>query len=73
MSESVVDLSVGGVSLKTSVSTLRSKPGTMLDAMFSGQYEMVRDAGGGVFVDRHGALFEHVLSHLRDEDVCSFG
>ena len=67
--ESKVELNIGGTSFTTSVSTLRNKPGTMLDAMFSGRYPLIRGADGGVFIDRDGAHFGHVLSYLRDGDV----
>ena len=68
--ENVVDMSVGGVSFKTSVSTLRSKPGTMLDAMFSGRYEMFRDEGDRLFVDRDGALFIVMCCHICKMGMC---
>lgn len=67
--ESQVELNVGGTSFTTSVSTLRHKPGTMLDAMFSGRYPLVRGTDGRVFIDRDGSHFGHVLSYLRDGDV----
>ena len=35
-----VELDVGGVRHVTSVATLRSRPGSMLDAMFSGWYNI---------------------------------
>jgi hypothetical protein len=38
--DEVVNLNVGGVNYTTCVSTLRSKPSTFLDAMFSGRYEL---------------------------------
>ena len=66
---SQVVLSVGGRRFHTSTATLRSKPGTMLAAMFSGRYGMERDDDGSVFIDRDGRYFEHVLSFLRDDDM----
>lgn len=38
----------------------------MLEAMFSGRHEVVREADGSVFIDRDGVLFEHVLAFLRN-------
>ena len=67
--DSQVVLSVGGRRFHTSTAMLRSKPGTMLAAMFSGRYGMERDDDGSVFIDRDGRYFQHVLSFLRDDDV----
>ena len=38
----------------TSVSTLRSRPGSMLDAMFSGRHAVIEEEGS-VFLDRDGS------------------
>ena len=62
-----VVLDVGGHLYPTSVATLRSKPTTMLDAMFSGRYKIPRnEADGSVFIDRDGEWFRYVLEYLRD-------
>ena len=50
-----VELDVGGRRFVTSVATLRSKPGTMLDAMFSGRYLVDKTADGSVFWTATGA------------------
>ena len=67
--DSKVELDVGGHKYSTSVATLRCKPGTMLDAMFSGRYNVNRSEDGSVFIDRDGQWFGEVLSYLRDGKV----
>ena len=65
--DSRVALNVGGVRYETSIATLRSTPGTMLDAMFSGRHAMdPDDSDGAHFLDRDGAHFKYVLEYLRD-------
>ena len=56
--DSRVALNVGGVRYETSIATLRSTPGTMLDAMFSGRHAMdPDDSDGAHFLDRDGGHF----------------
>ena len=69
----MIELNVGGWYFTTSVQTLRSKPGSMLDAMLSGRYSSGKDADGRVFIDRDGECFGHVLEYLRDGVVCVDG
>ena len=65
--DSRVTLNVGGVRYETSIATLRSTPGTMLDAMFSGRHAMdPDDSDGAHFLDRDGGHFKYVLEYLRD-------
>jgi hypothetical protein len=64
-----VDLDVGGVRYRTSLSTLQSVPESMLGAMFSGRFELARQPDGSIFIDRDGRLFGHVLNWLRDRQV----
>ena len=66
--ESRVVLDVGGTEYVTSVATLRSRAGSMLDAMLSGRYavDVCEDGGYRVFLDRDGELFGHVLAYLRE-------
>jgi hypothetical protein len=59
-----VKLNVGGVMYETTLSTLR-KEESFLSALFCGRYEVMRDQGGSVFIDRDGAVFRHVLNYLR--------
>lgn len=66
-----VTLDVGGKRFKTSLSTLRKEPNTMLAAMFSGRHELTPDEDGSYFIDRDGTHFCFVLDFLRDgDDAC---
>jgi uncharacterized protein YjbI with pentapeptide repeats len=65
----VIVLDVGGVRFKTSMSTLQSVPESMLGAMFSGRFELSKQADGSFFIDRDGRLFGHVLNWLRDRTL----
>eukprot|EP01062_Namystynia_karyoxenos_P017824 TRINITY_DN16600_c0_g1_i1.p2 TRINITY_DN16600_c0_g1~~TRINITY_DN16600_c0_g1_i1.p2 ORF type:complete len:301 (+),score=88.36 TRINITY_DN16600_c0_g1_i1:77-904(+) len=62
----VVDLNVGGVPYTTSLATLRKHPRSALAQMFGEPFACHRDRQGRWFIDRNGALFEHVLDFLRD-------
>jgi len=64
----IIELDVGGIKYKTSLSTLRSVPSSMLGAMFSGRFAIPNN-GNGVFIDRDGRLFGHVLNWLRDRQI----
>jgi N-acetylneuraminic acid mutarotase len=68
MENTSIELDVGGSKFVTSVATLRSSEGSMLDALFSGRYAVdVCEAGEGVvFLDRDGEVFRHILAYLRD-------
>ena len=48
---------MGGDKLDTTLSTLRSQPGSMLAAMFSGRHAVVKDNDGRAFIDRNGMIF----------------
>ena len=55
---SSVKLNVGGKIYKTTLSTLRKDPNSMLSAMFSGRHELkLDDEDGAYFIDRDGKLF----------------
>ena len=60
----MVRLNVGGQIYCTTLSTLRSEE-TMLSAMFSGRFDVRKDADGAVFIDRDGTHFRHILNYLR--------
>jgi len=64
-----LDLDVGGVRYRTSLTTLQSVPDSMLGAMFSGRFELARQLDGSIFIDRDGRLFGHVLNWLRDRQI----
>ena len=66
-----VELDIGGTRYVTSVSTLRSRPGSMLDALFSGRHAVIEEEDGSVFIDRDGSAFGHVLAYLRDGVVAA--
>ncbi len=55
----VVALNVGGRHFDVSLSTLRSKPGSMLSVLLSGRYQLDNDKtdDGRVFLDRDGSQF----------------
>lgn len=64
----VVRLNVGGQIFCTTLSTLRSEE-SMLSAMFSGRFDVRKDADGAVFIDRDGTHFRHILNHLRGTEL----
>ena len=66
-----VELDIGGTRYVTSRSTLRSRPGSMLDALFSGRHAVIEEEDGSVFIDRDGSTFGHVLAYLRDGVVAA--
>ena len=66
-----VELDIGGTRYVTSRSTLRSRPGSMLDALFSGRHAVIEEEDGSVFIDRDGSAFGHVLAYLRDGVVAA--
>ncbi len=47
-----MQVDVGGVQHVTSLATLRSRPGSMLDVMFSGNYQIEEEEGSGAFINR---------------------
>jgi hypothetical protein len=59
-------LDVGGHKFTTSLTTLTSKPESMLAAMFSGRHELIQDEKGAYFLDRDGTHFRFILNYLRD-------
>lgn len=62
----VVSLSVGGIKYMTRLSTLRKYPDSMLAALFSGRYQVDKDADGNYFLDSNGFLFGYLLEFLRN-------
>eukprot|EP00794_Sanderia_malayensis_P014163 gene14163-15642_t len=64
-----VKLNVGGSLFYTTIGTLTSKQGTMLEAMFSGRMEVLADNEGWILVDRSGKHFGTILNYLRDGTV----
>jgi hypothetical protein len=66
----VVDLNVGGALYSTTLLTLTKNKGTMLAAMFGGDYRVTqKDQNGRYFIDADGSLFAHILSYLRSGEL----
>lgn len=63
---SVVPLNVGGMKYVTRLSTLKKYPDSMLAALFSGRYQVDKDADGNYFLDSNGILFGYLLEFLRN-------
>ncbi|XP_045171893.2 BTB/POZ domain-containing protein KCTD7-like [Mercenaria mercenaria] len=63
---SVVPLNVGGIKYVTRLSTLKKYPDSMLSALFSGRYQVDKDADGNFFLDSNGILFGYLLEFLRN-------
>ena len=61
----MVYLDVGGLKYTTTMATLRAEKGSMLEAMFSGQYPIKKQSDGTVFIDRDGRHFHYILNYLR--------
>jgi hypothetical protein len=50
--EEIIDLNVGGMCFTTTRTTLCSVKGSMLEAMFSGRWQLPTDKKGRYFIDR---------------------
>ena len=61
----VVKLNIGGQIFETNIKTLQKDPNSLLATMFSKQIEVIKQENEAYFIDRNGALFEHVLNYLR--------
>jgi len=64
----IIKLDVGGVRYKTSLNTLIQYPESMLANMFSGRHtnKSIIDSDGYYFIDRDGAIFNYIISFLRN-------
>lgn len=62
-------MNVGGWKFTTSLSTLRSEQGSMLEKMFSGQFPIRKEKDGSIFIDRSGSFFDFILDYLRGNMV----
>ena len=60
-----IELNVGGQHFTTSLETLRKDAGSMLNAMFSGRFDVKPDKSGAYFIDRDGTHFRYILNYLR--------
>ncbi|KAF8822826.1 kelch repeat and K+ channel tetramerization domain containing protein [Cardiosporidium cionae] len=64
--ETMVEINVGGVSFETSRSTLSQQPGSLLEGILSGRYNITRDKQGAIFFDRDSESFRTILNFLRN-------
>jgi len=60
-----VVLEIGNHIYKTTLSTLKKIPNTYFSAMLSGQYPIVKQIDGSLFIDRDGKHFGSILSFMR--------
>jgi len=67
--DTVVDLNVGGRTFTTSKATLCQVPGSLLEAMFTGQQSVAKDGAGRYFIDRNPKHFESILEYLRTQKI----
>jgi hypothetical protein len=58
-------LEVGNFVFKTTISTLKKIPNSYFSALLSGQYPIVRQSDGSIFIDRDGKHFSSILSFMR--------
>lgn len=64
--ENKIKLDIGGQIYTTSLQTLKRDADSMLAAMFSGRYELKKEADNSYFIDRDGTYFRYILNFLRD-------
>jgi len=62
----ILELNVGGAHFTTSLSTMR-KYKSMFSSMFSGKFEVVKDANGRYFLDRDPEVFRLILDFMRSD------
>merc|ERR1712060_415954 len=67
--EDPIVLNVGGKYFTTSLATLRSNTGTMLEEMFKKNTSTTCSADGSFFIDRDPSTFRYVLEYLRNDDM----
>ena len=69
--EETIKLNIGGEHFETTRSTLTAEEGSMLEAMFSGRFNVEKDENGICFIDRDPQFFSIILSYLRGKrDGC---
>jgi len=64
--EATCHLNVGGTVFETSRATLVQQPGSYLEALLSGRYQISRDRSGRVFINRDPEHFRTILNFLRN-------
>ena len=62
-------MNVGGWKFATSLGSLRTEKGSVLEKMFSDDFTVSRDNDGAVFIDRSGEHFNFILEYLRGNIV----
>ena len=67
--DKIVKLIVGGKKFTTTLETLTKDKDSMLAAMFSGKFPLLKDDKGYHYIDRDGAHFRYILNYLRDGTV----
>merc|ERR1711920_654265 len=67
--EDPIVLNVGGKHFTTSLATLRSKTGTLLEEMFQKNSSTTCSTWGSFFIDRDPSTFGYVLEYLRNDDL----
>jgi hypothetical protein len=60
-----ITLNIGGTKFTTTISTLTSQPDTFFTAMFSGNFPIITESDGSIFIDRSPKYFEYILDYLR--------
>eukprot|EP01065_Artemidia_motanka_P016131 TRINITY_DN1988_c0_g1_i10.p1 TRINITY_DN1988_c0_g1~~TRINITY_DN1988_c0_g1_i10.p1 ORF type:complete len:480 (+),score=125.75 TRINITY_DN1988_c0_g1_i10:223-1662(+) len=66
MHQNRVTLNIGGTTFETTRETLTAEEGSMLEAMFSGRFNVEKEESGACFIDRDDANFPLILSYLRE-------
>jgi len=64
--EATCHLNVGGTVFETSRSTLVQQPGSYLESLLSGRYQISRDRSGRIFINRDPEHFRTILNFLRN-------
>lgn len=65
----IVNLNVGGIFFKTTMSTLMKDPGSFLASVVTDRQHAQKNEDGCIYFDRDGARFKHVLNFLRDGSI----
>lgn len=69
MSESLVEINVGGCLFTTKIKTLLTEEQSYFTKSLNAStdtFDICKDANGRLFIDRDGSLFKHVLDYLRN-------
>eukprot|EP00611_Tribonema_gayanum_P019357 TRINITY_DN3335_c0_g3_i2.p1 TRINITY_DN3335_c0_g3~~TRINITY_DN3335_c0_g3_i2.p1 ORF type:complete len:244 (+),score=45.80 TRINITY_DN3335_c0_g3_i2:53-733(+) len=69
VTETPLELNVGGTRFQTSAETLSSVEGSFFDGMMSGRANVSHCKDGSFFIDRPAQVFEHVLNFMRGVEL----